>query len=186
MAERPEDPMPKPNRIGSYPVELLDARHTAQVRAHFQSLTGADLRQLFDDGVAARGVEREMAGLTGAEREVYGVIGPDGEVLALLHLTTTGLTASLKVSVAPQARRQGIGFGLVELAKRIAAERGVPWLTALALPTNVPMRKLAQLAGMHVDVNDRRMFAYLKVLQPARRARHLAAADASAGSRPPA
>jgi GNAT superfamily N-acetyltransferase len=172
--------MQGPNRIGPYAVERLDERHTTMVRAHFQQLTREDIRQRFDGRIAARAEEQMVARLGGVDPELYGVIGPDGEVLALLHVATTALTASVRLSVVPKARRQGIAFALLEMAKRIATERGVAWLTALALPDDVPMRNLARLAGMRVSVNDERMLAFLRLARAARRAPSLADAQALA------
>lgn len=177
-----------PGRIGSHALVPLDEQDAVRVRTHFRHLSGEDLRHRFAGHPSAGAVEREVARLASAEAW-YGVIGPRDEVLGLLHLTTTGLAGVVKLSVVPAARRQSIGFGLLEVAKRIAKDRGARWLTALALPDNVPMRKLAQLAGMRVRVNRWLMLAYLRLSRSERHPRSdLADLDppAAARVRPPA
>jgi GNAT superfamily N-acetyltransferase len=168
--------MRDPNTVGPYVIVPLDERHEAKVRAHFRELTRNAHAEFLDPGFEGPAATDPSTGLVAVVHERFGVIGPDGELLGLLQLATTGLTASLQVSVVPAARRQGIGFTLLELAQRIAARRGVTWLIALAHPDNVPMRNLARLAGMRVHVNRKRMLACVRLPRPPRGAQRAAGA----------
>lgn len=132
------------------PVQRLGSAARAAYLAHLCVLAPEDLRLRFGSVPSPAALATYVHGIDFATDVLFGVHDARLALVGAVHLAINGDLAELGVSVAPAARKAGVGTALVARAAEHARNRAVPCLYMHCLAENVQMVRIAQRAGMDV------------------------------------
>jgi hypothetical protein len=128
----------------------LTALHFHELAAHFLALSDEDRRLRFGMKLDDAAIIDYVNGIDFTRDAVFGVTDPKLDLIGVAHLSLSGDSAELGISVLPGARNEGIGSALLERAAVHARMRGIDTLYMHCLAANAPMRRLARKAGMRI------------------------------------
>lgn len=156
----------------AWPIRALHEEDRPALLRHLLALGAQDRYLRFGYPATDAHIGAYVAGLDFGRDEVYGVEGPDLEIIAMAHLAylyqrSGGLAVEYGVSVAAEARGQGLGKRLFERAVVHARTQGAQRMLIHALSENAPMLHIARSAGARVVRDGSESEAMLE-LPPAR------------------
>ncbi len=117
------------------------------------SLPAADRRLRFGYTLSDASLQAYVRSLRFSRDAAFGGFDEDGHLRAFAHLAfdSDQDTAELGISVAPEARRRGIGLALLDRAATHARNRGRSFLEMAYVPENEALASLARRAGMQMS-----------------------------------
>jgi GNAT superfamily N-acetyltransferase len=140
----------KPRRA----VVWLTQDDRAALLAHYLALSDDDRNCRFGAGCSDAAVGRFVDGLDLRRVRSLAVRAPDGALLAVAHVPVEGGVAELGISVAPEARRQGLGALLARRALAEARRAGAQEFAFQFAAANDGMRRLAARLRMATERFD--------------------------------
>ncbi len=149
-------------------IAQLGPSHRRQIENHLIALPPADRRLRFGYAISEELLSTYVRGLRFSRDAAFGAFNESGEMLAFGHLAfiASDESAEFGISVAPDARRLGIGRALLERAGRHARNRGYRLLVMAFVPENAALAALARAAGMQLIQDQVEPRAYLTLDAP--------------------
>jgi RimJ/RimL family protein N-acetyltransferase len=133
-----------------YVIQRLTALQREVVFDHLLGLDERDRALRFGIASDADAVRRYVDTIDFERSPVLGARAPDGRWLGIAHLAIDGGVAELGISVSDEARRQGIGEALTNVALRAAERSGASEFRFDYATGNSGMAMLARRLGMRV------------------------------------
>ena len=149
-------------------IAQLTSRHRRQVKDHLLRLPPDDRRLRFGHAISDESIVTYVRGIHFGRDAAFGAFDERGELTAFGHLafTKSEHMAELGMSVAPEARRRGIGLLLLERAGEHARNRNYRVLMMAFVPENTALAALARRAGMRLVLDPAEPHAYLGLEPP--------------------
>jgi GNAT superfamily N-acetyltransferase len=149
-------------------VAQLGPSHRPQIAEHLIALPPGDRRLRFGYAISDDLLSSYVRGLRFSRDAAFGAFDEAGQMRAFGHLAfvTSDETAEFGISVAPDARRLGIGRALLDRAGRHARNRGYRLLVMAFVPENAALAALARAAGMQLIQDQVEPRAYLALDVP--------------------
>jgi ribosomal protein S18 acetylase RimI-like enzyme len=157
---------PGDRATGDALVAQLGPSHRHLVAAHLTALPAADRYKRFGHAISDASIATYVQRLHFARDAMFGAVGVEGELFGFGHLAFDADNTEFAISVAPAARRQGLGLALLSRAAAHARNRGLRVLTMVYMPNNDALASLARRAGMQMVCDPAECRAYLG-LEPA-------------------
>lgn len=152
--------------MSTLPVSRLRADAREAYLTHLLSLGGEDVRLRFGSALTAGAIEAYVSRIDFDTDTIFAVYRDDLQLAGAAHVAFAGDFAEIGVSVAPGARRGGIGSALVARAAEHVRNRRVQRLYMHCLAENATMIRIARRAGMDVIVEAGEADAHV-ALEPA-------------------
>jgi GNAT superfamily N-acetyltransferase len=149
-------------------IAQLGPSHRPQIAEHLIGLPPGDRRMRFGYAISDDLLSGYVHGLRFSRDAAFGAFNETGEMLGFGHLAfiSSDETAEFGISVAPDARRLGIGRALLDRAGWHARNRGYRLLVMTFVPENAALASLARAAGMQLIQDQVEPRAYLTLDAP--------------------
>jgi GNAT superfamily N-acetyltransferase len=147
----------------------LGPAHRTLIAHHLHSLPASDRRLRFGHAISDASISDYVRTIRFARDAAFGAFDENGRLIGFGHLALGPDGAEFALSVAPEARRRGIGRVLLERAAMHARNRGYGLLLMLYMPENDALAALAQRLGMQVACDPLECRAYIGLRPPTAR-----------------
>lgn len=144
----------------------LGPAHRTLIAGHLKDLSANDRRLRFGHTIGDDSISSYVRTLHFARDAAFGAFDEEGRMVGFGHLAFGAEGAEFALSVAPEARRRGIGQALLQRAAMHARNRGHGLLLMLYLPENGALAALAQRASMQVACDPLECRAYIGLTPP--------------------
>jgi ribosomal protein S18 acetylase RimI-like enzyme len=146
-------------------IAQLGTAHRKRIATHLLSLPAGDRRLRFGYTVSDTSLAAYVRSLRFSRDAAFGGFDEEGRLLAFAHLAFDAdqHSAELGLSVAPEARRRGVGLALLDRAATHARNRGRDSLVLAYVPENEALASLARRAGMQMMHDPIEPRAYLSL-----------------------
>jgi GNAT superfamily N-acetyltransferase len=141
----------------------LHANERPQLLTHLLALDAEDRRLRFAHALSDDGVRHYVEGIDLSRDAVFVVTDVNLAIIGAAHLTREDGDAQLGMSVLPQSRRQGIGFGLLMRCTARARNWGVHVMFMNCLVENAAMMRLARKQGLKIAVSGAEAEAFVRL-----------------------
>jgi len=133
-------------------VQRLGRFQTAEMLAHFEGLSGEDLRLRFGAPMGRYALKHYVEGIDFSKDRVFGIFDRELKLASLAHLAVDAGRdfAELGLSVARATRRKGHGDALLRRAATHAASLGLHMIYMHCLSENHALLGLARKAGFKI------------------------------------
>ena len=152
-------------------IAQLGTAHRKRISAHLLMLPAEDRRLRFGYTISDTSVAAYVRLLRFSRDAAFGGFDGEGHLLAFAHLAfdSDQHSAELGLSVAPVARRRGVGLALLDRAATHTRNRGRNSLVMAYVPENEALASLARRAGMQLthDPVEPRAYLSLEAATPA-------------------
>jgi GNAT superfamily N-acetyltransferase len=147
----------------------LGPAHRGLISRHLLELPASDRRLRFGHAISDGSVSDYVRTIRFVRDAAFGAFDDYGRLIGFGHVAFGPDGAEFALSVAPAARRRGIGHALFERAGIHARNRGHEVLLMLYMPENDALASLAQRSGMQVVCDPLECRAYLGLRPPTAR-----------------
>jgi GNAT superfamily N-acetyltransferase len=166
----PDDPSRRTtSSASSVLLAQLGPAHRNLIARHLLGLPAPDRRLRFGHAIGDASISDYVRTIRFARDAAFGAFDGNGRLIGFGHLAFGPDGAEFALSVAPEARRRGIGRVLLERAAMHARNRGYGLLLMLYMPENDALAALAQRAGMQVACDPLECRAYIGLRPPTAR-----------------
>ena len=136
------------------------------VKDFYVALSAEDRRKRFCSTLSDEALSRYVGGLDFAQHAILGAFDEQAQLIGLAELAPGTEQSELAFSVRPDLRCRGIGTKLMERLLLYARMCGIGQVFVMFLSDNVPMRRMAQSAGMLVKTEGSESYASRELPAP--------------------
>ena len=134
-------------------IRKITAFERDAIKEFYLALSADDRRKRFCCLLSNDTISRYVDGLDFMQHSVLGAFNEHGQLIGLAELAPGAKESELAFSVRPDMRCRRIGTRLMERILLYARMSGVEKVFVMFLSENMPMRRLAQSAGMVVKMD---------------------------------
>jgi len=134
-------------------IRKISAFEREAVKEFYLALSTDDRRKRFCCVLSDETISRYVEGLDLMQHTILGAFNEDAQLIGVAELAPGANKSELAFSVRPDMRCRRIGTRLMERILLYARMSGVGKVFVMFLSDNLPMRRLAQSAGMAVKVD---------------------------------
>ncbi len=147
-------------------IRKITAFEREAVKEFYLALSADDRRKRFCCLLSDETISRYVEGLDFMQHSVLGAFNEHGQLIGLAELAPGAKEGELAFSVRPDMRCRRIGTRLMERILLYARMSGVGKVFVMFLSENMPMRRLAQSAGMTVKMDGAEAYASQELPAP--------------------
>lgn len=147
-------------------IRKLTEYEREDVEDFYLTLSADDRRKRFCCMLSDEALCRYVGSLEFMRHTILGAFNEHAQLIGLAELASGAEQSELAFSVRPDARSRGIGTRLMERLLLYAGICGIGQVVVMFLSDNIPMRRMAQSAGMTVSTGGGEAYASKELAGP--------------------